>query len=149
MPDDDVTQLRRAVDLVLHDARASMGADVLGVAFENDDLPAELDWLKTPHFAGPSRRPFDQVHAYAYVKNEPGGAGIWFPPGISFDEILVRVAERFQEQALERSTQFFGIGFPACPEHPNGAPLFAQRVDGQAAWVCTSGGTTRIPIGQF
>ena len=141
MADDDVTRLRRAVELVLHDARVSMGVDILGAVFEGDDLPDELA-LFVPRFD-------EEVHAYGHVKGEPGGAGIWFHPGSALDEIVVRVADLFQELALERSTEFFGRGFPTCPEHPGGAPLFAELVDGQAMWVCTSGGTTRVRIGQL
>ena len=119
-----------------------MGGDFLGVMFEGDDAPDELGSL-VPRFD-------EEMQAYGYVKGErAASAGIWIPPECAFDELLRRVADLFQELALERSTRFFGTGFPTCPEHPNAAPLFADVVDGRAMWLCTTGGTTCVPIGQL
>lgn len=140
--DDEI--LREAIRIVLADAKSSVGSDALAVVFADDELPDELESLTNPHLPGD---PFSAVNAYAYVRGEESYRGLWAPPGEPLPEVLVRVAEGLQEVAIE-SRRFFGRGFPQCPEHPDGEPLWAELVGHEAFWACRNG-PTRLRIGSL
>jgi hypothetical protein len=141
-------RLRAAADLVLRDARNTLGSDVLAIAYAEDDLPDELGGLTDPVNQAPSWDVFSVSDAFVYVRGELGGTGLADNPGLTEQELLVHVAEAIQEQAIE-SSAYFGRGFPRCPEHPDGAPLWATVVDGQAMWACLDGGKFKVPIGEL
>jgi len=141
-------RLRSAVELVLQDAHHSLGSDALSVFFSDDDVPAELGYLTDPTSLAQSWDVFATTDAFIFVKGESASAGLADIPGATEEELLVHVADAVQEVAVE-SDAYWGRGFPACPEHPDGAPLWPVLRDGRPVWACLDGGRFAVPIGHL
>ena len=145
-------QMRRAVDLVLHDVRATFGSPVVSVAVTNEADAAELLAREDPTLlntltdarlgAGSG-----DVGAWVYVPGELGAVGIWNQESDDFPSLVVRVAESVQEVIVE-SGRFFGAAFPPCPAHQN-HPLWAEAREGEAVWVCRTDRHVAVPVGEM
>lgn len=149
-----IGSLRNAVDLVLRDVTAALGADAVVVAItsEADSLallevsnPGLLDTLTTPGFGG-----FSEVDAWVYVPGDIGAIGLYLMETEPFARLVVRTAETIQEAVIE-SIPYYGAAFPSCPAHRI-HPIWPEVRDGTAVWACPSDhaiavrvGTTEVP----
>lgn len=100
------------------------------------------------------RAALDLVRADAEASGVPGPAyvdGDWdFYDDLTVGspELIVTVADRAQDDIIERLWLTSATNWPPCPAHPRNHPLRPAVVDGQAVWTCTDG-TPYAPIGSL
>lgn len=79
------------------------------------------------------------------------GTGIYLGDGWDSEtDAVVELADKVQEAAIEAVWGLTGRStWPACPEHPDGAPMSPARHAGAAFWWCPQDGRAVAEIGSL
>jgi hypothetical protein len=80
-------------------------------------------------------------------EGEPGSAGCWLGLMGRGVELVVSLADWFQEQFFLESRGAWGQARPQCPGHPH--PAQAGLIDGEAWWTCPADGRRIALFGQL
>ena len=124
VPEEFEQQFSDAIDLVMRDAEAVLGAGVITHDAGDDDVPGRV-----------------------IILGEPSDTGFDWHSDMTWPEVVVSVTESIHETVLE-DARFREAPFPPCPIHPK-HPLMPEIVEGRACWVCVRGGIEPIEIGHL